>query len=171
MLFLATLGMVSDGMQFAWPSPAIPKLLQKDSPVRMTKDEAKWITQYYIMGNIAGVIVSFLIFNRRSRKLSIFISCLPILMSWIGILTTSSLTVLYIARFIGGVGRNMAYVVVPIYIGEIAAPNIRGILGTFMYIMMNIGVLMVYAMTPYLHLYVPPVVGIVLVAIQILVRF
>ncbi|KAF2881279.1 hypothetical protein ILUMI_24898 [Ignelater luminosus] len=167
-VFVATLGMLSDGMQFGWPSPAIPKLLREDSPIPMTKEQSKWVTQSYIAGNVAGVLLSFAIFNKLSRKISIFISSLPIIISWLGNLVASSISVLYVARFIGGVGRNMAYVAVPMYIGEIADPQIRGVLGTFMYIMMNVGVVAVYALTPYLPLSVSSITGLILAVVQIL---
>lgn len=167
-LVSATLGMLSDGMQFGWPSPAIPKLLREDSPIPMTKEQSKWVTQSYIAGNVAGVILSFAIFNKLSRKLSIFISSLPIIISWVGNLAASSIFVLYFVRFIGGVGRNMAYVAVPMYIGEIADPQIRGVLGTFMYIMMNVGVVAVYAITPYLPLSVTSTTGLIIAVAQIL---
>lgn len=160
--------MVSDGMQFGWPSPAVPKLLSNNSSsFHLNKEQAKWITNFYIIGNICGLLISIMIFKKMSRKASLVTSCLPVLAAWFGILISRKVWMLFLARFIGGIGRNMIYVVVPMYIGEIANPNIRGALGSLIYGSMNVGVILVYTLTPYLALEVSSSVGLALALTQL----
>lgn len=164
--------MISDGMQFGWPSPAVPKLLANNTTIHINKEQAKGITNFYIVGNMCGLLISIAIFKKISRKVSLIISSLPVLLGWAGVLVAWSPWALFLARLVGGVGRNMIYVVVPMYIGEIAAPNIRGALGSFIYGSMNIGVILVYALTPYLSFQVSPAVGLTFALLQlVLIRF
>lgn len=151
----------SEGMQFAWASSSIPKLLGNESYVTVTKEEAKWISNSYMIGDVVGGFFSFVIFNNISRKLSLYVSCLPVLTSLVGILFANSTLVLYFARFIGGVGRNMNLVAIPMYIGEIANPEIRGALGTFTNIFINLGMICVTAITTYVSIRASAIVGVV----------
>lgn len=160
--------MLADGMQFGWVSPSVPKLLASDSPIPITKEEGGWITQYYIIGNLCGVIVSVNIFNKLSKKWSIALATVPIVLGWVGILIARSVVAIYVSRFLAGVGRNMVYVVVPMYIGEIADPKIRGMLGTFIYLMMNLGVLISYLLIPFTPFYVASVVGLCIAGAKLL---
>lgn len=155
------MAIASDGMQFGWPSPAVPRLIEENTIIS-DKQDADWITNWYIVGNICGVLLSVTVFNKLSRKLSLWMSCIPIIAGWCGILLPKSRIVLYTSRFIAGIGRNMIYVTVPMYIGEIADPKIRGILGSLIYMTMNVGVILVYGITPYFSYYASPAVGLLL---------
>lgn len=150
---------MADGIQFGWVSPATRRLLEEDNPGYISKEKAHWLTFCYIIGNMCGVLFSINIFNIISRKLSIFISCLFIFVGWLGLLISNSFFLFCLSRWIAGVGRNMIFVVIPMYIGEIARPNIRGKLGIIIYLMMNIGVLISYCLVPYFALFITPVIG------------
>lgn len=160
--------MISDGMQFGWPSPAIPKLLANTTTIHLSKEQTKGITNFYIVGNMCGLLLSIIIFKRLSRKMSLITASLPVLLGWFGLLVTRTPWMIFLARFIGGIERNMIYVVVPMYIGEIAAPSIRGALGSFIYGSMNIGVILVYALTPYFHFTTSPAIGLTFALLQLL---
>lgn len=163
----ACLGVISDGMQFGWPSPAVPILLTNTSYLQLTKDQSAWITNWYILGNIFGLLVSIVLFKQISRKLSLSLASLPVLVGWCGLLLANTPFSLYLARFIAGIGRNMVYVTVPMYICEIADPGIRGALGSFIYIAMNIGVILVYGITPYFPLFVSGTIGLSIALLQL----
>lgn len=163
--------MISDGMQFGWPSPAIPRLLANNSSIPLNKEQAKWITNFYIIGNMCGLLISIVIFRGLSRKTSLVVACLPVLTAWLGILVSKYVWMLFLARFIGGIGRNMIYVIVPMYIGEIASPSIRGALGSFIYGSMNLGVILVYALAPNFTLQISSAVGFLMAILQLLLIY
>lgn len=165
--------MISDGMQFGWPSPAIPKLLNNTTTtIKFNNNEQiKSITNYYIVGNIFGLLISIVIFKKISRKLALIASSLPVLCGWLGILIAHTPWMIFLARFVGGVGRNMIYVVVPMYIGEIAEKNIRGVLGSFIYGSMNVGVILVYAFTPNFPFEFSPTIGLILITTQFILIY
>lgn len=57
---------------------------------------------------------------------------------------------LYVSRFISGIGVGLAYTSTPIYLGEISPPKIRGTLTTMMGFAVNVGIIIQYAIGPFL---------------------
>lgn len=60
-----------------------------------------------------------------------------------------SVPVLYVARFLSGITYGTAYAATPMYLGEIASDFIRGSIGTLLTVMAKTGILVVYAIGPY----------------------
>lgn len=58
--------------------------------------------------------------------------------------------VLLVARFIGGVAIGLAAAVSPVYLGEVASPQLRGRIGMLITNMYNVGYLFAMAVVPYL---------------------
>lgn len=63
------------------------------------------------------------------------------------------MTGLLIARICCGIPAGGCFNVIPMYVKEISQDNIRGILGTLLILMQNIGILTMYAMGSYLDYY------------------
>ncbi|XP_029049346.1 facilitated trehalose transporter Tret1-like [Osmia bicornis bicornis] len=145
----ATLSMAISGCHIGWTSPTLPKLKLPDSPLPLTSDDASWIASFVLFGSVPGCAISAFIVNWCGRKTSLIISGVPLSISWILIIFAWSPYVLYIARFIGGVGLGMAYVVCPMYIGEIADKEIRGSLGSFIKLMVTFGELYAHVIGPF----------------------
>lgn len=80
-------------------------------------------------------------------------------MAWIIIAFATKVEYIYVARFFAGIAGDTAFVAAPMYIAEIADQKIRGFLSSIIYLMMLIGVLLVYCVTPFVPLWVPCVIG------------
>ncbi|KAF5300122.1 hypothetical protein FQR65_LT09212 [Abscondita terminalis] len=151
----------SEGIQYGWASSVLPQLSKNDSYIPITHDESKWISNCYMIGDVVGGLFSFVLFNNMSRKLSLFTSCAPILLALTGIYFANSALTLCLARFVGGVGRSMNLVAIPVYIGEISNPEIRGALGTITNTIINVGIICVTAVTTYSSIGNGAILGIV----------
>lgn len=81
-------------------------------------------------GCFFGAASSFYIGNRFGRKLALIIAAFIFLVGSVlqtcSALNTSSLSQLYVGRFVGGFGVGLVSAVVPTYIGENANKEIRG---------------------------------------------
>lgn len=139
-------------MQFAWTSAVTPILSSKDSPVVITRDGIFWLEYVLFIAGIIGVPFTIYITKRFGRKKSILIAAAENLFAWILIGTTSSLTLLFIGRFISGIAAVVAFVSVPMYIGEIADKKIRGFLSSWIYMMMLTGFLVINAVGPFVSI-------------------
>lgn len=148
--------MAQSGMNLGWTSPVLPNLSRNDSFIpnlSESSEEASWITSLMPLGAILGAVPSGKAADRIGRKPTIAVTVVPFLVCWIMMLLAplgASVPVLYVARFLGGIGAGAACVLVPVYIGEIAEPSIRGTLGTFFPIFFSLGIVFSYVAGSYL---------------------
>lgn len=100
------------------------------------------------IGHLISPVPSGIFMDKFGRKQAcLYLSVLP-LVSWCLIWLTSSITYLYMARFVAGLWAGATSTIVPIYIGEIAEPQLRSSLSVFNHMMRNFGVLVVYIVGP-----------------------
>lgn len=145
--------MVASGMHYGWSSPALPKLMAPGSPIPVTTNsQGSWIASLSLLGDLVGAPLSALGADHLGRKTTIILGGIPYFVAWIMIAFTGSLEVLYCARFLAGIGDGVAYTIIPMYIGEIAEDNIRGLLGTTICTMADLGILMIYMIGPYVEI-------------------
>ncbi|KOC65760.1 Facilitated trehalose transporter Tret1 [Habropoda laboriosa] len=137
------------GSHIGWTSPILPKLKSPDSHVLITSDDASWIASMALLGSVPGNFLAAFIVDWLGRKICLLIAGVPLTVSWILIIVAWHPYVLYISRFISGLGVGLAYVVCPMYIGEIADKDIRGSLGSFIKLMVTFGELYSHAIGPF----------------------
>ncbi|KZC14029.1 PREDICTED: monosaccharide-sensing protein 2-like [Dufourea novaeangliae] len=146
---IATLSMATSGSHIGWTSPTLPILKSPDSRVPLTSDDASWIASFALLGSIPGTIFAAFIVDWLGRKICLLIAGIPLTVSWILIIIAWNPYILYVSRFVSGFGIGVAYVVCPMYIGEIADKEIRGSLGSFIKLMVTFGELYAHAIGPF----------------------
>ncbi|XP_014285372.1 facilitated trehalose transporter Tret1 [Halyomorpha halys] len=145
----ATIAVIMTGNAMGWPSPTLPLLLSIRSPVPMNTDDTSWMISLMYFGNLFSPIPCGYMMEKWGRKFTLlYLNVLP-LTSWLLILFTRTTYMIFLARFLSGLWLGIVYTVVPIYLGEIAEPRIRGSLSTFFAIMTYVGVLFEYIVGPY----------------------
>lgn len=143
--------MAQSGMALGWPSPIESFLTsERASLLHMDVEHFSWVTSLMPLGAILGGVLSGKAADRIGRKPMIIGAAVPFFISWIMLMVANSITILYVARFIGGIGVGAACVLVPVYIGEIAEPSIRGALGTFFAVYFSLGIVFSYITGAYL---------------------
>lgn len=141
--------MVSEASAYGWTSPTLPKLLSEDSAFRITPDESSWIVSLMVLGQIFGPIPSSLLVDRVGRKMTLIITSIPLIIGWILIVVANSASTLFVSRFLSGISYGMAYATMPMYLGEISSDDVRGSIGTLLTVMAKLGILIAYAIGPY----------------------
>ncbi|XP_031350820.1 facilitated trehalose transporter Tret1-like isoform X1 [Photinus pyralis] len=167
-VFTGTISAVSDGMQYGWTAPVIPILESPNSPVPITEADVVWLENIYMLGGFAGLPLTIFSVDKFGRKYSILIAAVQNVVAWFLIAFAPSVEYLYVARFLSGIAGDVAFVSAPMYIGEIADQHIRGILGSFIYLMMLFGIVVVYSVAPFVSIPVSSAVGCSFLLIQIL---
>uniref|UniRef100_A0A1B6DV63 Major facilitator superfamily (MFS) profile domain-containing protein n=1 Tax=Clastoptera arizonana TaxID=38151 RepID=A0A1B6DV63_9HEMI len=145
----ATLGLMVVGESFGWPSPTLPKLMEPGAPFTINHTQISWMVSLLYLGNMISPIPTGYLMDKFGRKRSLLYINVFSITSWILILIAKSPVMLYIARFFAGIWIGSVTTVVPLYIGEIAQPNIRGALANFVSMMTYFGDLFVYVIGPY----------------------
>ncbi|PSN54599.1 Facilitated trehalose transporter Tret1 [Blattella germanica] len=153
----------SSSLNLCWSSTTIPVLLSEESPLDsgpITKEETSWVVALSCLGSLFSTPIYFFLVHNYNRKFIGYLVTVPFIIGWIIIIISKSVTLLYIARFIGGMGNGAALVFPPVYISEIAEDSIRGALGSFLMLFLNIGILFGYIIGAYVNYYTYAYIGI-----------
>ncbi|XP_063921683.1 facilitated trehalose transporter Tret1-like [Zophobas morio] len=163
-----TMSALSDGMHYGWSAPLIPVLQSDTSPVKITESDAAWLENIYLLGGIAGLPVTIFLVDRIGRQKTILGACVTSLIAWTTIAAATSIECLYAARFLAGFSGDVNFVAAPMYIAEIADQKIRGFLSGVIYLMMLIGILIIYSVGPFVPVYASCVVGAVFLIFELI---
>lgn len=168
-MFLATVSAISDGMQYGWASPVVP-ILQNEtiSPVLIQESDIVWLESIYMIGGVIGLPITIFLVDRIGRKKTILLASFCTLIAWIIIACANTVWQLYLARVLTGTAGDVAFVSAPMYIAEIADPSIRGFLAATIYIMMLVGIVLVYSIVPFVSIPISSAVGAFWVILQLI---
>jgi hypothetical protein len=155
----ALLAMFCSGIHMGWPSPSLPRLFSEEYPFEVSAEAASYITIIGAVGDIFGNIFSFLLVDYIGRKATILLIGVPQIVSMTMIyLSSYSIVLLYVARFIGGISEGACFTILPIYICEVAEPRIRGLLGASFSLSLILGVLTANIVGSYYSIYTSAVI-------------
>ncbi|XP_014272304.1 facilitated trehalose transporter Tret1 [Halyomorpha halys] len=146
---LAGIAVLCVGCTVGWTSPALKKLKGKDSPIFITEEESSWIAASHEIGHFLSPIPTGLLLAKFGRKRWLLFSSVLILIGWIIVYFSTTVFTLYIARCLFGSAMGIVFTVVPLYIAEIASPEIRGALSTFFQSMLYLGHVIEFSIGPY----------------------
>lgn len=113
-------------MHFGWTSPSLPHLTGGTYKFQITHDEASWIAVMLLPGTVLGALIAGKLTDVLGRKKVILMTSIPLLFGWMMIGFAENAAMLYVARFVSGMSSGLSFSTVPMYLGEIAEPGIRG---------------------------------------------
>ncbi|CAH0564531.1 unnamed protein product, partial [Brassicogethes aeneus] len=154
--FYTNLISINVGAAFAWTSPVLPKFKQlgEDNPFGQatTTSEDAWITSLSCLGAAFGPIISGYLSEKLGRKKTLLLFSLPMIVCQIITMFGDKVYVFLVARFLWGLGMGCVMSVVPAFIGEISEDKNRGLLGVFMSLFIKIGIILMYAVGPFVNM-------------------
>ncbi|XP_075237248.1 facilitated trehalose transporter Tret1-like [Lycorma delicatula] len=137
------------GMAYGWSAPVMVRLLANNSDIHMGVDEGSWVIASVEIGDIFTPIPAGLISDRFGRKPVIW-SIVPMyIIGWCLLIATRSYKILILSRLILGMAMGIIYTICPLYLGEVAEPDIRGKITSFCIVMWFFGILLAYSIGPY----------------------
>ncbi|CAD7088651.1 unnamed protein product [Hermetia illucens] len=141
------------GAFVGWSSAAFLLFQSEDSPLDggpLSTAEVSWVGSILCVGGLLGTFLFGWMSDRFGRKKSLLFAVIPQLLSWLFIVVGNSFFYLMISRIMGGICAGAIFILVPIYVHEIAQDRIRGALGTFFSFSCNIGILTAYVLGNYM---------------------
>lgn len=87
--------MISFGLFFGWSSPSLSLLLQDDSPIPLTVQQAAWVSSIYTMASAVGSVLCSYVINVIGRKMTLAFSAIPGVIGWMVIAFATSAWVTY----------------------------------------------------------------------------
>ncbi|KAG5879457.1 hypothetical protein JTB14_025123 [Gonioctena quinquepunctata] len=156
-------------MQYGWTAPTIPILLSEETPLKVSVGQAEWLESILMIGACCGLPVTMYLVDRIGRKKSLISSATTTLIAWVVMALAPSVEYIFVARFFAGMAGDMAFVAAPMYIAEIADQKIRGFLSSLIYVMMLTGILLLYCIAPFVPLWAPCLLGVIINSISLLI--
>ncbi|GFG38197.1 hypothetical protein Cfor_03802, partial [Coptotermes formosanus] len=146
----------SSGSVVGWSSPMLPLLQSDESPISggpISNDVGSWLGSLMCLGGLLATPMYLLISDHFSRKFTGYLVAVPFVVSWILIIIATSVDVLCIARFIGGMGSGAIILFASLYVTETAQDTVRGALGSYLPLFTNAGILFAYITGSYVSYY------------------
>ncbi|XP_055848186.1 uncharacterized protein LOC129913473 [Episyrphus balteatus] len=145
----------SHGIGLGWAAPMLFNFQSIDSPLafNISVQETSWIGANISVGAVIGNVSFGILLDIIGRKKCLYLLAVPHIFFWILIFFASDVNYLYIARILGGTTGGGIYVVLPIFVAEIADLKVRGTLCSVFSFTLNVGMLIgniVASHVPYL---------------------
>ncbi|XP_017776506.1 PREDICTED: facilitated trehalose transporter Tret1-like [Nicrophorus vespilloides] len=171
-ILLACLVGLTGGALFAWPSPSIPRLLDGSHVIHVSLEEASYLT---VLPPIAAVLSSFIVarlVDKIGRKPMLMFISVPHMLAFALIAFGNSIWLFYLSRLMSGIGDAGVYAVLPMYVGEVATPKVRGSWGNAMAFCIFLGSFLMNVIGAYFSITVTALIlGIVPVAFLVVFCF
>ena len=132
------------GTATGWLSPTLP-ILQSPEDTHLnrpiTMEELSWIGCLISVGGVLGNFLFSVVAERLGRKRALVILAFPNFAFWMFLMFSTDVVHLFIARFCAGLTGGGLFVVLPVYVADVADPTVRGKLNGVMSLVVSIGVL------------------------------
>ncbi|XP_063698303.1 facilitated trehalose transporter Tret1-like [Culicoides brevitarsis] len=151
------------GIAAGWASNSLRILQSTDTPLTsgpLTLWESSWVGSILCVGGAIGQIFFSFMADRYGRKPGLAISFVPVVVSWLLIVFGQEFYALFVSRFLSGFIGGAAYQILPLLVSEVSNVEIRGILGSFLLLFTNLGILLGYIFCAFLPYRIVPWVAI-----------
>ncbi|KAK9496974.1 hypothetical protein O3M35_012833 [Rhynocoris fuscipes] len=140
------------GTMLGWISPMQPLLESPTPPVgdsALSREQVSWLGSINFIGAIVGTFFWGRLSDWVGRRNTAIIVAIPFAVGWLILLFALDITWLYIGRLTIGLGCSGVIINGPMFVTEIAQDSIRGTLGSFLMLSVNIGCLFCYIVGAY----------------------
>ncbi|KAJ8965329.1 hypothetical protein NQ317_004713 [Molorchus minor] len=150
---LATAGDVT----LSWTSPVLPKLTSNDTSENplgrsITEEEDAWIASLVTIGAMIGPYVAGFIAGHFGRKIGLLSLAIPHIVSLLTMAFATNIFSILLWSAFGGIAAGGGYMLLPMYIAEIAHDSDRGMLSQTLNVFWAFGNFIPYAIGPYLSI-------------------
>merc|ERR1719481_522830 len=131
------------GISLGWASPALPGM-QEELGGSLTPARFGWLGGLVPLGALTATPLIGQLLARLGRRGTILLACITMLLGWSFLCVSpcpSYLPLYYLGRFLTGLASAWFGIAVPVYIGELASPHLRGPLCSLFQNMVVVGIL------------------------------
>ncbi|KAG8328143.1 hypothetical protein J6590_000800 [Homalodisca vitripennis] len=127
----------------------LPKLTAQGTFLHLNSDEASWVSSLNALGTSFGPFLGGWLIDRVGRRWTIMLAVMINLLAWIVLLAATAVWHIYVGRLLGGISGGVLIVGIPVYVAEIAQPEVRGAVGTVLGFSLSIGCYIEFCFGPY----------------------
>ncbi|XP_023940246.1 facilitated trehalose transporter Tret1 [Bicyclus anynana] len=147
-----SLGPFAAGLSKGYMSPAIASMQESkhDWSFTVSDQQASWIASLSLLGALIGGILGGLAM-RLGRRTILLVCALPYTLAWLATALSTSVDMISVTSFCGGMLVCCITMITQVYVTEIAVPEIRGCLSSVLKILSQIGILISFSLGAYLN--------------------
>ncbi|XP_011301432.1 facilitated trehalose transporter Tret1-like [Fopius arisanus] len=131
---------IQAGVNMAYSTVLNGGLESENAEIKITKADASWIASLVTISLPLGSLMSGPLMDRFGRKIACILTCVPAIISWLLLIFSHSLTLIYTARIIAGISAGMSTVAF-VYVIEITHPKIRAMMLCLNSVFVSLGIL------------------------------
>ncbi|XP_060854797.1 facilitated trehalose transporter Tret1-2 homolog [Rhopalosiphum padi] len=148
----ASLGAFVIGTVLGWSSPTLT-MLENGTAVsfEVSSMAAATACSLFGVGAVIGAVPAGAVSSVFGRRVSLIVSEAHVVFGWLMIAFPKAARMLYVGRILQGVGCGAMCTIIPMYVGEIAEPEIRGFLGGLYQLFVVSGILYSYVLGNFLN--------------------
>ncbi|XP_063236725.1 facilitated trehalose transporter Tret1-2 homolog [Bacillus rossius redtenbacheri] len=136
------------GCIVTWVSPALTSLAEQTSLV-LTTAEQSWVGSMQLLASVLGPAPAVFLVRLYGCRATLMAVATVYACGWVLVAAMRSVQVLLVGRFVLGLAMGATFAVLPIYTGEIAQAEVRGVLGSFFMLFFTSGFLLEYSVGPF----------------------
>ncbi|ROT67943.1 putative facilitated trehalose transporter Tret1 isoform X2 [Penaeus vannamei] len=136
------------GATLGYSSPAGPRMMANSTSddLTVTLSQFNWVSSSPSLGGVAGGLMAGAGVDFVGRKGVILVFSPVFFLGWLMIALARDVAMLLAGRLACGLAAGAVSIAVPTFVGEIASPDIRGLLGSVFQVMVTTGILSVYVL-------------------------
>ncbi|XP_050435727.1 facilitated trehalose transporter Tret1-2 homolog [Adelges cooleyi] len=141
------------GAVIGWSSPAVVLLEAGNfsSPFPVTKADTQTYGSIFGIGAAIGALPAGSMAKLMGRCMSMVVFEIVLFGGWVCLIVPRGVWMLNLGRTLQGIGVGALCAVIPMYVGEISEPTIRGRLGAIFEVLVVVGVLYAYIAGAYFN--------------------
>lgn len=149
LFFSALISVIASASCFGWVAPIMDDILNPKSDIHETNSQVSWMVSILEIGGLIGCIPGGLMADSLGRKTCLLLTGPAYLVTWLFIIFWKSYAVLCVMRVLQGFIMSIVFIVVPLYLGEITCPSIRGSITGLYSMAWFIGYILEYCVGPF----------------------
>ncbi|KAK7862052.1 hypothetical protein R5R35_011476 [Gryllus longicercus] len=146
-----SIGSMIVGFSSAYTSPGLVSMMQANSTLLVTTQQASWIGSLMPLSALFGGMAGGLFIEWIGRRATILATAIPFIVSWLLIGMAVTVPMVYAGRVVAGFCVGVTSLCLPVYMGETIQPEVRGMLGLISTTLGNIGILVCFLAGKYLN--------------------
>ncbi|XP_018015398.1 facilitated trehalose transporter Tret1-like isoform X2 [Hyalella azteca] len=152
---IVAFGPLATGLGKGYSSPAVVSMQDATShnstmAFVINDDQGSWVASLSLLGAFFGGVPGGLAMKFGRQKILLIVS-LPFCLSWMLTVFANNVYMVYASAFLCGVCSAIISLVTPVYISEIAHPDIRGCLCSVAKLAANVGMLSSFVIGSYVN--------------------
>ncbi|XP_013196558.1 facilitated trehalose transporter Tret1 [Amyelois transitella] len=146
-----TFNMAGMGLVMGFVTGLLPQLRRPDSIIQIDDASASWIASIPGFAVIVGNVIAPSIMGTSGRRIANLCSLAVSAGGWLCIIFSNTVHILFLARFLQGMGIGMIAALGPVLIAEYTSPKNRGLFLMSISVNVSVGVFAIQTLGVYFH--------------------